>query len=178
MIKAQDVYNVIEGLRLKFTGKKVNLKSMYFKYQRTNVTIKSVASNLASRINSSHFTIKDLKSYIYHYHIFEDGNIWFNIKPNDISESEKQFFSEVSLKNDKKILLEVNKSTKFNNIAEYFQIHENGENYASLLIFNKYISPCFYLKYMDYQKIDKKENKRQNKLTQVMQVIKGEMKNG
>jgi hypothetical protein len=178
MIRSQDVYGVVEGLRLRFTGKKVNPKSMYFKFQKTNATIKNIAANLASRINSSHFTIQDLKCYIYHYHIYNDGNVWFNIKPNDVCESEKKFFSKISLKNDKKILLEINKSTKFNNIAKYFEVQENGENYASLLIFNKYISPAFYLKYMGYQKTDKKENKRQNKLTQVMQVIKGEITNG
>ncbi len=178
MIKSQDVYNVIEGLRLKFAGKKVNQKSMYFKYQRSHDTIKSIASNLASRVNSSHFSLDDIKYYSYYYHIFHDKNIWFNIKHDDIYGSEVKFFSVISLKNDKKIILEVNKTTKFKNIADYFTINEDGENYASLLIFNKYISPAFYMKYMGYQTQDKKENTRQNKLTQVMQVIKGEITNG
>lgn len=179
MIKAQKVYRIVESLRLKFDGKKVPAESSFdFKYQRTHATIKNIASNLASRLNSNHFTINDLKCYIYYYYIFNDKNVWFNIKPNDISESEKKFFSKISLKNDKKIILEVNKNTKFKNMAEYFQIRESGENYASLLILNKYISPAFYLKFMDYTKQDKKENTRQNKITQVMQVIKGEITNG
>lgn len=181
MIKAQEVYCVVEVLRLKFAGKKVNPKSMYFKFQKTNATIQNIASNLASRINSSHYTLKDLECYIYHYHIFNDDNVWFKIKHDDVCDSEKQFFSKVSLENDKKILLEVNKSTKFNNIANYFEVHENGENYATLLIFNKYISPAFYVKYMDYKKTDNKdntENKRQKKLTHVMQIITKEIKNG
>jgi hypothetical protein len=178
MIKALDVYSTVEYLRLKLTGKKVNKKSMYFKFQKTNATIKSIASNIASRVNSSHYSLRDLECYIYFYYIHNDENIWFKIKHDEVNECEKKYFSKISLQNDKKIILEVNKTTKFNNIADYFAINEDGENYASLLIFNKYISPSFYMRYMGYQKTDKKENKRQNKLTQVMQVIKGEITNG
>jgi hypothetical protein len=186
MIKSQKVYYIIESLVLKFEGKKVPKESsITYKFNRLNNKTLEIArsrcSTLASYINSSVFTIQDLKCYIYYYHLFNDvKNFWWECKFNleDIKQNEKKFFSKIALKNDKKILLEVNKSTTFDNINDYFITQETGENLACVLLYNKYISPSIYLRFLDQERKLSKANEKQKKLTQVMHVIQGEMQNG
>lgn len=186
MIKSETIYYVIESINRKMIGKKIQKESSvtysYNKMKSKTLDIaRSKCSALSSYINSSVFTLEDLKCFIYYYHIFNEvKNFWWEIKfdVKEIKQNEKKFFSTIALKNDKKILLEVNKSTIFNSINDFFTVQETGENYACLLLYNKYISPSIYLRFLDYQSKLSKSNAKQKKLTQVMNVIQGEIQNG
>lgn len=185
-MKSVQVYQIIEEIRLKLEFKKVpKSSSLSYKYNKLASKemeiVRQKCSNIASSINSNLYTIEQVKHFLYYRYIYDEvKNFWWTIKfdTKEIEKIQKQFFSKISFQNDKKIILEVNKNTKFDNINNYFIVQDNGENYASLLLYNKYISPAFYLKFLDYESKLSKSNTKQNKLSQVMHVIKGEMQNG
>lgn len=173
-----EVYKVLEEINIKMRGGKLPPNNnYYFKYRKTKDFIRKKTAEISSFINSSHFSLDDLKCYVYYSYIYDDIRyLWshnFNFNHKEIENFKLKYFSKLALDRDRKIIININKQLKFS-LEDYFKIRETGECYAAILIRNKYISPMFYIKYMDYASNISESSESQKKLNFVMKVIKGD----
>ena len=177
-----DIYEFIENFRLTADGKKAKTKKtiqFLWSTNKVNSTIKTKIVNIFSFINSSHYTFEDVKARVFLYYIHTEGkNIWYAWDAlKDFPNAKENYFSKKQISADKVVIIELSKKLKLNSIESFFRIEDGGECYAYVLLKNKYISPIFYMKYMDYITEEQNSSKRQKRVNNMMKIIQG-VKNG
>lgn len=172
MIKGFEVFGFVENFKLMLEDKKPQSNSSFkFRFNKTNPNIRNRAIDICNEINCSHYSFDDFKYYVFYYHLYNDDNFWFKYNKKDIGGCKNKFFSKDSLKNDKSILLKLNKDIKFT-IDDYLIIQENGECYLYTLLKGKHITPSLYLNLIKYIKETDNISKEQKKANRVARIIK------
>jgi len=175
-----DIYEFIENFRLKADGKKPKTKkTIQFLWNTNKVSsnIKTRIVNIFAFINSNHYTFEDVKAKVYLHYIHTEGkNIWYAWDAlRDFPNVKENYFSKKLISDDKVVIIELSKKLKLKSIDSFFRIEDGGECYAYVLLKNKYISPLFYMKYMDYITEEQNSSKIQKRVNSMMKIIQGDI---
>ena len=168
-------YLFVEGLvsELK-NGTRQTDRFIVNKFFRERHSVRNKVVGCYNRLNSNHFTEKNLREYIYDLLIRSDRtekNIWFDIKQENIDK-----FTKISTKHltrdESFIRLLLSKQNI--DLKSLFKIGDSGICPALILLEKKHISVMTYLEKSENLSGFEKSHKEQKRINDTIKIIKTE----
>lgn len=180
------VFSVIQNCKAYFElNKKVDFTKTVFSgwYDKQPRYIKIVCDNIKDYINNGYFTIEDFENYVIFSYITNDKLKWNDIKHVNVIEYTSFLNREEDI--DREFVQNVIDATEVKTLNDFFVINSNNNSFMYDFIINKYISPVFYLKMMEYCTIghissnfdESAEHKKFRELFEKIRNVKQQTKN-
>ncbi len=145
-LKSMHVYCAFKNIKGLVNNKKVKI-DVYnnFAYRNVHDGIKLHCKRIYNEIENGIYTFNDYRRFLLYSYIFKSSIGFGEVTKKSMHEFKKLFTSKI-LKLDEKIILQVNKEVKYNDIKKFFEVVD-GKSMIYRLIMQKAISPLFWLKY-------------------------------
>ena len=139
-------FSIIQNCRTYRKGKNVELDKMVSKrwYESSPTPFKKYCKKVWNDIENSLYEYDDLKIFFLYNYILDPKSSSQNVDDKKINTVRKAL-SATRYKNDKTLLLDMNKKIKLKSVEDYFTIRKGGTSYIYDLIEKRYISPITFL---------------------------------
>ena len=149
------VFSVVQNCKKFFEqNKKVNFGKEVFGgwFDKQPEFIQIACNNIKDYINNSYFTIEDFENYVIFSYITNDKFSWKQVKHLEVIEYTSFLNRDEDV--DREFVQNVVDAANVKGLNDFFIINSNNNSFMYDFIINKYISPVFYLKMMEYCTID------------------------